>query len=456
MFYTGTNGSNCVLSGSASTCDLQLTWYTDGNYPNATVYAHNISTNSYVKVRTSSQPSMVDIPYQINTAGQYEFELHMGDGLQTTLMAKSDVLTVSGNTPGPQPETPPSPASAPSMNASSSSSRVGVTQGTFRVDESGSATYSIPILTAPASGGVAPQISLNYNSQSGNGEVGVGWSIGGVSAISLCPQTMEQDGISGSRGIRLDGSDRFCLDGQRLLVDTSTGVYGHDGTRYRTEIDNFERITAYGSAGNGPAWFRVESRDGTVREYGNSADSRIEARGAATPATVFTWAQNRFEDRSGNYMLYSYLENSSGPVAFVLHSIDYTGNTRAGTLPSARLTFTYRDRNPIEDLTYRYFAGVQVEQRQLLQNIRSQGRIDAASALEDLRYYELSYAEDGVGRNILTALTECRSASRTICYQPTRFSWLKSESKIDTSATTLNGLLPKSTLSGLLLADVSW
>ncbi len=96
-----------------------------------------------------------------------------------------------------------------------------------------------------------------------------------------------------------------------------------------------------------------------------------------------------------------------------------------------------------------------MEQRQLLQSIRSQGRINAGSPLEDLRFYELSYEQDGVGRNILTALTECRSASRTICYQPTRFGWLKSESKIDSQETVQNGLLPKSTLSGLLLADVS-
>jgi len=453
--YQSAGGSSCELSGAGTACDLQLTWYTDGNYPSATVFAHNISSNTYAKVLTSSQAAMVDIPYQLGEAGSYEFELRMGDGQQTTLMARSEVFTVSVSAPGSQPETPPAPASPPGMTASSSSSKVGVTAGAFRVAESGSATYNIPILTAPASGGVAPQISLNYNSQSGNGEVGVGWAIGGVSAISLCPQTMEQDGISESRGIRLDGTDRFCLDGQRLVVDPSSGEYGSDGTHYRTEIDGFDRITSYGSAGNGPAWFKVERKDGLVVEYGNSADSRIEARGAAAPATVFTWAQNRLQDRSGNYILYNYLENSAGPVAFVLKAIDYTGNTRAGTLPTARLTFNYRERSVDEDLVRSYFAGVEVEKRHLLQSIRSQGRIDAGSPLEDLRFYELGYEEDGIGRSILSVFTECRSDSRTVCFQPTRFGWLKSEAKIDFAGTVHDGLLPKSTLSGLLLADVS-
>ncbi len=83
-----------------------------------------------------------------------------------------------------------------------------------------------------------------------------------------------------------------------LVVDPASGAYGKNGTRYRTEIDSFARITSYGSAGNGPAWFKVERKDGSVLEYGNSADSRIEARGAANPASVFTWAQNRYEDRA--------------------------------------------------------------------------------------------------------------------------------------------------------------
>ena len=453
--FDSTAGSSCELTDTAPACDVQLTWYTAGNYPNATVFAHNISNNTYQKVMTSGQSPVVDLLFKMTRTGLYEFELRMGFSEDTTLMAVSKVFTVKEGTVGSQPETPPAPAKAPVMTASNSSSEVGTTEGAFRVVESGSASYSIPILTAPASGGVGPQISLNYDSKSGNSEVGVGWSIGGVSAISLCPQTMEQDAISGSRGLRLDGTDRFCLDGQRLVVDSSSGEYGKNGTQYRTEIDSFARITSYGSAGNGPAWFKVEHKDGSVVEYGNSADSRIEARGSVTPATIFTWAQNRFEDRSGNYILYSYLENSSGPVAFVLQTIDYTGNVRAGTLPSARLSFTYRDRSSAEDLVVTYIAGVELEQRHLLQSIRSQGRLNAGSPLEDLRFYELSYEQDGIGRNILTAFTECRSVSRSTCYPPTRFGWLKSESKIDIAATVQSGLLPRSTLSGLLLAEVS-
>ena len=356
---------------------------------------------------------------------------------------------------GASPEKPPLPALPPDMTASVSSSRIGATTGEFRVDESGSATYSIPILTAPASGGVQPQISLDYSSQAASSELGPGWALGGVSTITRCPQTMEQDGRAGSKGIRLDRQDRYCLDGQRLIADLSSGDYGANGTRYRTEIDNFSRIISYGSAGNGPAWFRLERRDGAVIEYGNSQNSRIEARGSETPATVFTWAQNRSKDRYGNYILYRYAENSTGPVGFVLQRVDYTGNVRAGTLPSARLSFIYSDRSTDTDLAYSYVAGMRLEQRRLLQSIRSLGKKQAGSPLEDLRFYKLTYAGDGMGRQVLIAVTECRSVARRICYKPTSFGWLRSEHTVGTAVTALEGLLPKTSVSGLLLADVS-
>jgi hypothetical protein len=93
--YQHAGGSSCQLSGSNQACALQLTWFTDGDYPNATVYAHNTTADTYEKVLTSSQPAMVDIPYAVSDAGQFEFELRMGDGQQTTLIAKSAVFTVT-------------------------------------------------------------------------------------------------------------------------------------------------------------------------------------------------------------------------------------------------------------------------------------------------------------------------------------------------------------------------
>src|SRR4030095_4822385 len=109
----------------------------------------------------------------------------------------------------------------------------GFTPGSFRVTERGTAEYRIPIQVPPGIAGMEPKLALVYDSQAGNGLLGVGWSLDGLSAITRCPRTMPPDGARGR--IEFGSNDRFCLDGQRLVA--VSGSYGAAGTEYRTEIE---------------------------------------------------------------------------------------------------------------------------------------------------------------------------------------------------------------------------
>ena len=97
---------------------------------------------------------------------------------------------------------------------------VGNLKGEFGVSPLGGATYTVPIETPPGPGGSAPQIVLSYNSQGGNGPVGVGFSLSGTSVITRSGRDIHHDGYS--QGLKFDSSDAICLDGTRLVLTSGT------------------------------------------------------------------------------------------------------------------------------------------------------------------------------------------------------------------------------------------
>ena len=173
----------------------------------------------------------------------------------------------------------------------------GTIDGTFEVNNSGEAIYTIPIEVPPGTAGMQPKLSLIYESGGQNGLLGVGWRLAGLSTITRCPATIRQDGFKGA--VNFDSYDRFCLNGQRLI--SIKGIYGADGTEYRTDRESWTRVISHGQCGNGPCNFTTTAKNGSQMEFGNTADSRIEAQGR-TDRTVRVWAVNEMTDNNGNYV----------------------------------------------------------------------------------------------------------------------------------------------------------
>ena len=128
--------------------------------------------------------------------------------------------------------------------------------GNLVVNPDGAASYSIPIDVPPGTGGLAPKLSLSYSSSRGNGIVGLGWSLAGLSSIHRCNKTIAQDGTPGR--ISFDTADRLCLDGSRLILATSganpasDASYWSAGAQYRTEQESFARVTRQANGGSQP------------------------------------------------------------------------------------------------------------------------------------------------------------------------------------------------------------
>lgn len=286
-----------------------------------------------------------------------------------------------------------------------SAAAVGATPGSFRVSESGAAIYTIPIAVPPGTAGMAPTLSLTYSSQGGNGILGIGWSLSGLSSIYRCPASIAQDGFKS--GINFNANDRFCLDGQRLVA--GSGVYGANGAEYRTETESYSRIISYGAAGNGPAYFKVWTKAGQIAEYGNTTDSRIEAQGRAD---VQLWGVNKTSDTKGNYLSVSYTEDNPNGRSYVSR-IDYTGNAAAGRVPYASVQLSYEIRPDIES---GYETGSLIKSSHRVTNIKTFN----GSAL--VKEYRFTYEQGITGqRSRISEIKEC--AGDGICLPETKLTW---------------------------------
>ncbi|MBU1224679.1 MAG: VCBS repeat-containing protein [Gammaproteobacteria bacterium] len=282
---------------------------------------------------------------------------------------------------------------------------VGATPGSHQVSPSGAFTYSIPIAVPPGVAGIEPKLSLAYNSQGGNGLLGMGWSLSGLSVIHRCPRTVAQDGVLG--GVNYDANDRYCLDGQRLVA--VNGSYGANATEYRTESESHSRIVSYGSQGSGPGWWKVWTKSGQIIEYGNTADSKIEAQGKTE---VMLWALNKLTDTVSNYLTVTYTEdNPNGQ--YYPDRIDYTGNTNAGKAPQNSVRFVYETRS---DIVPAYHAGSLSKVTVRLTNVQSYA---GGTMSRDYRLaYELSPTTQ---RTRLVNLTECEGGGG--CLPATIVEW---------------------------------
>ena len=86
---------------------------------------------------------------------------------------------------------------SPSSAAGAGTIVAGRTPVEFAVSQSGAATYRIPLWMPPGAGAVELPLALVYNSRGGNGTLGVGWSLTGLSVITRCNKTWAQDGVAG-------------------------------------------------------------------------------------------------------------------------------------------------------------------------------------------------------------------------------------------------------------------
>ena len=193
----------------------------------------------------------------------------------------------------------------------------------------GTASLQIPFPLTPGRGGFTPNLSVDYNSGSGNSEFGLGWN------LSL-PSIQRRTNKKLPRYNDSEESDVFLLAGAEDLVpkldydtasgnwlpDESIGVTTSTGTynikRYRPRIEGlFARIEHITKNNTQGSWWKVTTKDNMATFYGLTSVARI-----ADPEDenrIFKWLPQVSFDNKGNVQQYFYFNENLDNVELTPH-----------------------------------------------------------------------------------------------------------------------------------------
>jgi len=267
--------------------------------------------------------------------------------------------------------------------------------GIVDVSPAGAATYQLPIQVSPGSNGLQPALSIVYNSQAGNGLLGYGWNLAGLSSITKEHFSPYYDNPSEILSLNDVGS-RIALDGVRLVKLDQNGYIYHPAN------NPYVRVVYSNDS------FTVTTQDGTVMEYGATPDSKIKGVNATQP---YSWAVSRITDVNGNYIDFIY-ENNAASGESRIGEIKYTGNSISGKTPYNSVKFFYENRNDTRSF---YVFGNRVGQNSLLTNIKvyCEGVVS--------KDYTFTYEN-----NFYTRLKTINLYADGVMYAPTAINWNQS------------------------------
>jgi YD repeat-containing protein len=282
----------------------------------------------------------------------------------------------------------------------------------------GSAAYSIPIALPPGTNGVQPNLTIAYNSDSGNGWVGEGWTVTGLGYI-------ERLGPNWSPAPTYGSSDTYRLNmggTSQKLVYAGVDPTGASGNYYRTQIESFLRIE-YVSTSN---YWIVTNTGGTKFYFGQTAASRQGSQ-------VFRWYLNKVLDPRGTFWTVSYDQDTTN---FDMYpkQIVYTQGPGLACTPTNLTTCRQVDffTEQRSDLITSYHSGANVVEDKRLKTI------DVRLGGQLLRRYTLSYTMSPATARRFRSVSQLASVTETgadgsTSLPPTIFTY-----HVDTNSSTLD------------------
>ena len=273
------------------------------------------------------------------------------------------------------------------------SDNVGSPRTSFNLTPTGGASYSIDIDMPKGVNGMVPSIAVSYNSQSGNGLAGYGFSISGISAITRGPRTVLHDGTAS--GLSFSTTDALYLDGKRLLIQS--GAEGQDGAVYQPEGSSLTTVTLHNSTAQETSWFEVATPDGMRYVYGGSSSRYITYQ--SSQRVVAAWYIDTASDPQDNQITYSYIHDGG---SLLPSSVIYGQNGSHTNLLRNTVSFEYETR---PDTVTSYLGTMKIQLTKRLKRIT----VSEYYSSQVYRTYDFAYSPTlltNAGYSVLSQVTE--------------------------------------------------
>jgi RHS repeat-associated protein len=260
--------------------------------------------------------------------------------------------------------------------------------------------------------GPVPSLSLQYSSNAGNGLLGVGFNLAGVSKIHYCKPTADVSHTVAATAFT--DEERLCLDGQYLVQTAGASRFAHDAT-YMTEISNSSRIRYKNSSSQNT--FEIEVKGGGKLIY-----SHARKHDQNTSKTI-AWYLKRAEDEFGNGYDYSYKYATQHQYQPLLERVEYGTITVVLTWEARANKASQSD--PSKSTNYNdEYLGHKGGSTTLIRDRLSSINVQRNS--QSLRSYDLKYGVNHNGQSQLEKVEVC--ALNSAC-ESSGFAWFEGQAE---------------------------
>ncbi len=190
----------------------------------------------------------------------------------------------------------------------------------------GTSSYSVPLVVPPGRAGLAPSLALVYNSGNGNGPSGLGWKLSfpniqrqtdkGLPFYTLWPNGDTKDNDNDRAIDEYDEFDTLIYSGGEELVPVSSSIW---------RVENEGQFVRVEKLATG---WEVRQPDGTIMLLGTDASSQVVDSGR-----VFRWEIRQIVDLNGNTIDFEYEKFGGGTLPYLTRIIyNHTGSGSGMTI----------------------------------------------------------------------------------------------------------------------------